>query len=136
MNIVYVGGSFDLFHYGHVNLLKSCALFGDVVVSLNTDDFILRYKGVPPVCVLQERMSVVESCVYVSKVVVNEGGEDSKPSILKAKPNIIVMGTDWVSKYREQLQVTDQWLFDHGIKIVFLPYTDGISTTILRKRLQ
>lgn len=135
MAVVYVGGSFDLFHYGHVNLLRTCSLLGSVVVAMNTDEFILEYKGIKPVCTLEERISVIESCRYVSRVVVNEGGADSKPSITKVKPDIIVMGADWVLGYREQLQVTDQWLAEQGIKMVFLQYTDGISTTAIRKRM-
>lgn len=135
MATVYVGGTFDLFHYGHVNLLKTCSLLGSVVVAVNTDEFILEYKGSRPVCTLRERVSVLESCRYVSRVVVNEGGADSKPSIIKVNPDIIVMGTDWISRYREQLQVTDQWLVEQGIKMVFLQYTDGISTTAIKKRM-
>lgn len=135
MTTVYVGGTFDLFHYGHVNLLRTCRLLGSVVVALNTDEFIKEYKGEHPVCTLEERMAVVEACKYVSRVVVNEDGSDSKPSILKVNPDVIVMGTDWVSGYREQLQVTDQWLAEQGIRMVFLQYTDGISTTAIKKRM-
>ena len=76
---IYTGGSFDLFHRGHVNLLKRCRkVVGDdgrVVVSLNPDDLVLSRKGhlaVP----YEDRKSVLEACRYVDEVVENTGRED------------------------------------------------------------
>ncbi len=54
--ILYTGGTFDVFHYGHMNFLKQCAKISDkVIVSLNTDEFITQYKGKPPVMNYDER---------------------------------------------------------------------------------
>ena len=62
--VVYTGGTFDLFHAGHVNFLKRCkeiaGELGSVVVSLNTDEFIKEYKGKPPVVSFSDRMAVPE----------------------------------------------------------------------------
>ena len=69
MSIVYTGGTFDLFHSGHVNLLKRCkdlaGDWGSVVVSLNTDEFIQQYKGKPPVCSTEERTIGIPSANHL-----------------------------------------------------------------------
>ena len=102
MSIVYTGGTFDLFHSGHVNLLKRCrevaGEYGSVVVSLNTDAFIQEYKGKPPVCSDAEREAVLLSCRYVDEVVMNVGGKDSRISIDLVQPDYILIGSDWAKK--------------------------------------
>ena len=136
---VYTGGTFDLFHYGHVNLLRQCreiAKGGKVTVALNTDNFVASYKQ-PPVCSLEERMAVVQSCRYVDEVIVNWGGADSKAAILSVMPTLIVIGSDWKDKdYNAQMGFTDEWLVRHNMHVVYVPYTHTISTTELRERLK
>jgi glycerol-3-phosphate cytidylyltransferase len=138
--IVYTGGTFDLFHSGHVNFLKRCKEIaghnGKVVVSLNTDDFILKYKESLPVCSEQERKIVLESCKYVDEVIFNVGGKDSKIAIDLVKPNYIIIGSDWARKdYYEQMQFTQDWLDDKSIGLIYIPYTSGISTTRIKEKL-
>lgn len=137
-NILYTGGTFDIFHYGHVNFLRQCfKLSNQVVVSLNTDDFITSYKGKPPIMSYEERKKSLLNCQYVSKVVPNKGGEDSKPSILKVQPNIIAIGDDWAKKdYYKQMSFTQEWLDNNNIILVYLAYTQGISTTEIKNRIQ
>jgi glycerol-3-phosphate cytidylyltransferase len=134
--IVYTGGTFDLFHAGHVIFLKRCAKLGDVYVSLNTDEFIAEYKGYPPVMNYEERREVLMSCEYVKDVIPNTGGADSKPAIESIDPDIIAIGSDWAGRdYYEQMSFTQEWLDDKDILLVYLPYTIGISTTDIKKRL-
>ena len=84
MKILYTGGTFDLFHYGHANFLKKCKTLADkVVVSLNTDEFILKYKGKSPIMNYKERELSLLYCKFVDSVIANVGGEDSKISIEK-----------------------------------------------------
>lgn len=137
MKTVYTGGTFDLFHDGHVNFLSKCRSIGDkVVVALNTDEFVTRYKNKSPIHTLKQRISILKSCRYVDDVVINEDGEDSKPSILKVKPDFIAVGSDWAKKdYFKQLQVSRQWLDDHQITICYFDYTEGISSTEIRASL-
>jgi len=133
--IVYTGGTFDLFHAGHVNFLRKCSDIGDTIVSLNTDEFIEEYKGKPPICSYEERKQVLEACVYVHDVVPNSGGADSKISILSVMPDIIVIGSDWARKdYYKQMQFTQDWLDEKGIGLAYIPYTKGISTTNIKGR--
>ena len=137
-SILYTGGTFDLFHAGHVNFLKNCNKIADkVIVSLNTDEFIESYKGKPPVISYNERKLILESCVYVNTVIENKGGADSKPAILDVAPNFLAIGTDWAKRdYYAQMQFTQKWLDDNNILLVYIPYTENISTTLLKKRIK
>jgi len=136
MGLVYTGGTFDIFHSGHVNLLRQCAKLGEVVVSLNTDAFILQYKGAIPYMTYDERKEILEACVFVSAVIPNEDGADSKPTILKIKPDIIAIGSDWAKKnYYEQMNFTQDWLDEQNISLIYIPYTKGISSSRIKKRL-
>lgn len=135
--IVYVGGTFDLFHRGHANFLRQCAKLGKVVVALNTDEFVARYKGKPPVMNYKEREGVLLACRYVSEVIPNSDGEDSKPTISAVLPNFIAIGSDWAKKdYYKQMNFTQEWLDMLDITLVYLAYTGGISSTDIRKRLK
>ena len=140
MSIVYTGGTFDLFHSGHVNLLNRCkeiaGEYGSVVVSLNTDEFIEKYKGRPPVCSTDERMAVLEACRYVDHVVLNVGGTDAKIAIEIVKPDYIVIGSDWAKKdYYAQMGFTQDWLDERSIGLVYVPYTKTISSTDIKGRM-
>lgn len=141
MNIIYTGGTFDLFHSGHVNLLKRCKEVagqeGKVVVALNTDDFIFQFKNKKPICSEQERLDVLLACRYVDEVVMNVGGQDSRISIEMVGPNYIVVGSDWAKKdYYAQMSFTQEWLDERNIGLVYVPYTKTISSTKIRGRMQ
>lgn len=135
--IVYTGGTFDLFHAGHVNFLRQCKkIGGKVVVSLNTDRFIKKYKGKSPINSYQDRKIILESCKYVDEVVENTGDKDSKITIKKVDPDFIVIGSDWACKdYYSQMDFTQGWLDSYGITLVYIPYTEGVSTTELKERI-
>ena len=133
---VYTGGTFDLFHSGHVNLLRRCAELGRVTVALNTDQFVFEYKSRYPIMSFDERKAVLESCRYVDEVVPNFAGADSKPTIELVRPHIIAIGTDWARRdYHAQMQFNQDWLDDRGIALIYIPYTSGISTTDLKRRV-
>ncbi len=137
--IVYTGGTMDLFHAGHADLLKMCRWLsgsdGEVVVSLNTDEFITRFKGSPPVMSYAERETVLLACRYVDRVIPNSGGEDSRPAILKVHPDFIVIGSDWARKdYYKQMGFDQDWLDQHGISLVYFPRTRILSTTEIKSR--
>lgn len=136
--IVYTGGTFDLFHFGHLNLLQACHRLGDrVVVGLNTDEFVIRYKGRRPLWTYDQRKIMLEACRYVDEVVPNLDGEDSKPVLLKVRPQLLVIGSDWACKdYYKQMGFTQQWLDTRGIQLVYVPYTEGMSSTQLREHFK
>lgn len=133
---VYTGGTFDLIHSGHVNFLRRCSEMGEVTVALNTDEFIEQYKGKPPIMTFQERREVLLGLRYVSEVVANVAGADSRISIELVKPDLVVIGSDWARKdYYKQMSFSQDWLDERGIGLSYIPYTKGISTTELKKRV-
>ena len=136
MGLVYTGGTFDLFHAGHVEFLRRCSDLGSVVVSLNTDEFIEEYKGKPPVISYADRRDVLLACRYVHDVVPNTGGPDSRIAIESVMPDLIVIGSDWARKdYYTQMAFDQDWLDDRGIGLAYIPYTPGISSTAIKERM-
>ena len=135
--VLYTGGTFDLFHFGHQNFLKQCKNIADkVVVSLNRDDFIERFKGKKPILHYKEREQSLQYCKFVDQVILNGAGEDSRSCILTVKPNIIAIGDDWAEKdYYKQMGFDQQWLDDNQITLVYIPYTRGISATEIKARV-
>ncbi len=138
IGILYTGGTFDLFHAGHVRFLMHCRKIAEsVVVCLNTDDFIERFKGAVPVISYEEREQVLLSCQYVDKVIPNTGGEDSKPTILQSGAAIIAIGSDWAAKdYYKQMDFTQEWLDKNGITLVYISFKRVQSTTNIKKQME
>jgi cytidyltransferase-like protein len=152
---VYTGGTFDLIHPGHVSLLRHCYDLsiqnpdgenGEVVVALNTDDFVEAYKGRRPIMSYKDRAEVLLALRWVDRVVPNLSGHDSKPTIERVGPDIVAIGEDWKSRdYHAQMQFTPEWLEQRGIRLVYVPllYThagmasqEPHSSTRLRRRAQ
>lgn len=137
MNIITLG-TFDLFHTGHVKLLKKCHELGDfVIVGLNTDGFIEKYKGKKPIMSYEERKEAIMETGLVDKVIANsqESG-NARDLIKKSGANLIVIGSDWARKdYVGQLGVNWDWLDRQEIGICYLNYTHKISTTELKRRI-
>lgn len=138
-------GTFDLFHAGHVALLAACRRLaggtGTVIVGLNTDAFVARYKGRRPVVSYEHRRLILESCRYVTYVQDNPLGRRTHTQadgIEVRSPDIIAVGSDWRGKdYLGQLGVTQSWLDERGIKIHYIPRPDPplISTSVIRSRV-
>lgn len=138
---VYTGGSFDLFHWAHAAFLKRCKQLagpdGRVIVSLNTDEFIKAYKGKGLVMNYEERRNVLMACRYVDGVIPNTGGADSCPAIDAVRPDLIVIGSDWARRdYYAQMGFDQDWLDARGIGLCYIPYTQGISSTMIKERLR
>ncbi len=132
----YIGATFDLPHYGHMRLIaKARELADEVIVVLNTDDFVQRFKNKTPILNLQERIETLKGFKGVDIVDVNIGGEDSKPMLLKYKPDYIIFGDDYdIERYKKQIGVTDGFLESNGMKLIQLPYTKEISTSNIIQR--
>jgi cytidyltransferase-like protein len=133
---LYIGGTFDLLHPGHIHMFRTCAKLGKVVVSLNTDEFTERYKKRRPVQTLPERAKVVQAVKWVGEVVINTGDEDSRPAILEVMPDFIVHGSDWIGEdlYR-QMGLDREFLQKYGIAMLYLDLVPDMSTTVLRRRI-
>ena len=129
---------FDLFHAGHIMMLKEAKSKCDyLIVGLQTDPTIDRPEKNKPIQSVVERFIQLESCKYVDEVIPNSEGEDSKPTILSVNPKFIVIGSDWAKKdYYKQMNFTQKWLDDNEIVLIYLPYTEDVSTTAIKKRLK
>jgi glycerol-3-phosphate cytidylyltransferase-like family protein len=108
-----------------------------VTVSLNEDEFIEKYKGKRPVISYQERKDVLLGCRWVDRVIPNVGGIDSRIAIIFSNPDLVVIGSDWARKdYYAQMGFDQDWLDERGIGLVYIPYTQGISSTAIKERLR
>lgn len=139
--ITYTGGTFDVLHIGHLELLAACRVIagprGRVVVSLNTDEFVIRYKNRGTIQPYAEREEVLRSLADVDLVVKNAGDEDSRVAIDVVQPDVIVIGDDWRDKdYLGQLGLTAEWLADRGLWIEYVPRTKGRSTSSFRRMFE
>ena len=138
---IYIGGTFDLFHYGHVNLFKNLKYYlkgeiSQVIVAVNSDDFAESYKR-KPVMNQYERLAVVNSCKYVDYGFIMDSYENQPFFIEENSPDYIVMGTDWQQKdYFKQLAVSQEFLDRIGAEIIFMPYTSSISTSKIIDRIK
>lgn len=133
----YAGGTFDLFHAGHVALFRRIreTVADELVVSLNSDEFAAQYKH-RPVMTLEERWAVVEACTYVTQVVLNEGGYDSRPAIVLAGADVVVHGDDWIGgPLCRQMGLSPEWLAERRVALHYLPYTPGVSSSVIRARI-
>lgn len=133
-------GTFDLLHYGHIRLFQRCRELagenGKVVVGVNSDDFIARYKHAAPIMSYKEREFALLQLPFIDEVVENKAGEDSKMIIEQVQPNLIVIGSDWARKdYYKQMSFTQDWLDERDISLCYVPYTKDISTTEIKQRL-
>lgn len=129
--VVYVIGVFDLYHKGHVELLRRAKALGDkLVVAINSDEMAVQYKRRPFLCE-EDRLAVVEACKYVDEAFIIRGF-DNKEAVLKYRVNVIVHGDDWVGdSYLKQICLSPEFIKEHHISLIFLPYTKGISTSDL-----
>jgi cytidyltransferase-like protein len=140
--VCYVGGTFDMIHRGHLDLLEWCRrLAGDdgvVYVALNSDDFVERFKGRAPITSFEDRKAILEALEgLVDTVIENIGGEDSKITIMQVKPDIIVVGSDWLKKdYCKQMSFTPDWLEENRIALAYIPRHLDISSTKIKLKCQ
>ena len=122
-------GTFDLLHEGHERLFERCqALGGELVIGVNSDHFVTQFKGVETHESQTQRL--VAAGQYGS-VRLHNG--DTEQFLLAIDPDILVVGSDWARKdYRAQLGISQDWLDEHDISILYVPRTPGISSTQLR----
>ena len=133
MVIGYTTGVFDMFHIGHLNILKRAKAQCDfLIVGVSTDELVEHEKQKKPIIPFENRFKIVEAIRYVDKVVLQKD-KDKFGSWEKYHFNKMIVGSDWQGsetwkQYEDQFKPV-------GVEIVYLPYTDGISSTILRDKL-
>lgn len=128
-------GTFDLFHAGHAFLLGWAAMFGELHVGVNTDTFVKKYKGRAPALPIDERGSVIRELPFVKGVYANEDAGDTL--IRELMPDLIAIGSDWhVRNYLGQINVTQEWLDEKEIGVLYIPRKGLSSTTRVREQLR
>jgi glycerol-3-phosphate cytidylyltransferase len=132
--IGYTQGTYDMFHIGHLNLLRNAKRKCDyLIVGVNTDELIQSYKKKDAIVPLEERMAIVSSLRFVNEVI-PRNSLDKKEICLKYHINKVFIGDDW--KGNERWNQTEKELKPYGIEVVYLPYTQSTSSTLLREKLK
>ena len=131
--IGYTAGVYDLFHVGHLNLLKNAKGMCDkLIVGVTTDELVL-YKGKRSMIPYSDRAEIVRSIKYVDAVVPQEN-MDKLTMCKKLKASVMFVGDDWYNnpKWNE----IERQFNEAGIRIVYFPYTKGISSTKITEALK
>lgn len=128
MKRVITYGTFDLLHYGHINLLKRAKSLGDyLIVGLSTDEFNNTKKNKESYFDYENRKSLLDAVKYVDLVIPEKTWEQKVSDIQKYNIDVFAIGDDWKGKF--------DYLEDFGIEVVYLPRTKEISTTKIKKDL-
>ncbi len=130
--IVYAAGTWDMFHVGHLNILKGAKALGDIlIVGVSTDELVRKYKGHHPLLSYEDRYAVVAACRYVDMVVPQRDIE-KEDQLQKLDVDILVVGDDWWDKKVKG----HAYMVGNGRRVIYLPYTEGRSSTALRQSLE
>lgn len=130
--IGYTSGVYDMFHIGHLNLLKRAKEQCEYLVVGVTTDELAQYKNKIPIIPYEERKQIVEAIKYVDKVIPQKN-MNKLDACKKINADVIFVGDDW--KGTEKWNKIEQSLSTIGAKVVYFPYTQGTSSTILREKL-
>jgi glycerol-3-phosphate cytidylyltransferase len=127
--IIFTSGCFDLFHFGHLNILLEAKKLGSVlVVGVSTDELIESYKGIKPVVCLEDRAAIIKELRCVDVVYKQISLVDLR--LFKDTDNaLFALGNDWENNYEND---DINWLRDNN-KMVWIPYTKRLSTSKIKK---
>ena len=133
MVIGYTSGVYDLFHIGHLNILRNAKGMCDYLIVGVTSDELVSYKNKKSVIPHNERMEIVRSIEYVDSVVSQED-MDKFEIWRKLKFDVIFVGDDWFDTPKWE-EIEDKFK-EVGVRVVYFPYTKGTSSTLLNQTLK
>ena len=132
MIIGYTTGVYDLFHIGHLNLLKNAKGMCDKLIGGVTVDELVAYKGKKSMIPFEDRIELVRSCRYVDAAV-PQYDMDKLTACKKLGATFLFVGDDWYGT--EKWKTYEEEFAREGIKIIYFPYTKGVSSTQIQKAL-
>lgn len=131
--IGYTTGAFDLFHVGHLNILKKAKEQCDfLIVGVSTDELIMEYKNKQPVISHFDRMEIVSGIKYVDKVI-PQINRDKFLAWEQLNFDVMFVGDDW--KGSVLFDEVEKKFNQVGVEIVYFPYTHGVSSTIVKEKI-
>lgn len=131
--IGYTTGVFDMFHIGHLNILRRAKEQCEIlIVGVTTDELCFNRKHKYPIINEKERMAIVEAIRYVDRVIPQSDMEKIRP-VVEYNADVVFVGSDW--KGTEAWNNYEKEFSKVGCSVVYLDHTDGISSTILRDKL-
>jgi glycerol-3-phosphate cytidylyltransferase len=129
-------GTFEIAHAGHAAFLRKCEAFADeIIIGVNTDEFVYNYKRIKPLYPLETRMYRIAVLNPDYKVVPNPSA--GRELIMKTMPDVIAIGSDWLHKdYLPQIDMTPDDFDKIEASLLYLPYTQGISSTEIKEKFR
>ena len=129
----YTDGVYDMFHVGHLNMLKEAKRRCDeLIVGVHSDAIVEGYKNRKTIINENDRREIIDSIKYVDRAVINET-RDKMELWKKHKFDVIFIGDDW--KGTERWNMFEKQLATVGVRVEYIPYTQGVSTTLLREKV-
>jgi glycerol-3-phosphate cytidylyltransferase len=130
--IIYTSGTYDLAHFGHLNILKKAKALGDyLIVGVSTDALVSKYKKMKPIVCYKDRVAIIQELKCVDKVIKQEKFFDIK-QLKKYNISTIVLGDDWKNKSFPELE---QCIKKLNIQMVYVPYTRRLSTSKIKEKI-
>lgn len=133
MIIGYTTGVFDLFHIGHLNLLKNAKGMCDKLTVSVTVDELVTYKGKYAMIPFEDRIEIIRSIKYVD-IAIPQYDMDKLTVCKKLNANVLFVGDAWYGS--EKWEKYNKQFSECGIRIIYFPYTKGISSTLIVKTLE
>lgn len=129
----YTSGVYDMFHVGHLNVIERAKQYCEtLIVGVTTDDLCYKRKKKFPIIIQENRLRIVQAIRYVDKAIYQEN-MDKLEIVKKYGIDVVFVGSDW--KGTPSWNQYEKEFSEYGCSVVYLDHTDGISSTILRKRL-
>ena len=130
----YTTGVFDMFHIGHLNILKRAKAQCDyLIVGVSTDELMMKYKHRRPIVCFDERIAIVSAIRYVD-IAVPQTSMNKYLAWEKLHFDVLFHGSDWQNT--EMYEKVERDLSEVGVLVMYFPYTQGISSSILAEKIR